>query len=147
MDKLTEKDLNFNLDAKNQKEVLHDLAIMAFERGKVDDAEIFYEELCKREQESTTGFGNGVAIPHARHSVVKEAGVLVVRNHSELEWHSLDGEPVNVCICLIAPDDQNDFHLKALSKLSRRMIHDEFIAILKNGSEEEVLDEINQIIA
>lgn len=146
MEKLTEKDLNFNLKADTQKEALHALAEQAFERGKVADVEIFYQELCNREKESTTGFGNGVAIPHARHSIVKEAGILVARCQNDLEWNSLDGDPVNVCICLIAPDDQNDFHLKTLAKLSRRMIHEDFIDTLKNASEADVLAEINRVI-
>lgn len=146
MEKLTERDLNFNLKADTQKEALHALAEQAFARGKIADTEIFYQELCNREKESTTGFGNGVAIPHARHSVVQEAGILVARCHNDLEWDAMDGEPVNVCICLIAPDDQNDFHLKTLAKISRRMIHDDFIDTLKNASETEVLAEINQVI-
>ncbi|MDT2659362.1 PTS fructose transporter subunit IIA [Enterococcus hulanensis] len=146
MEKLTEKDLNFDLKADTQKEALHALAEQAFERGKIADTEIFYQELCNREKESTTGFGNGVAIPHARHSVVKEAGILVARCKNNLEWNSMDGEPVNVCICLIAPDDQNDFHLKTLAKISRRMIHDDFIDTLKNASEADVLAEINKVI-
>lgn len=147
MDKLTEKDLDFNLKANTKKEALHALAVLAFARGKVADAETFYQELCNREKESTTGFGNGVAIPHARHSVVKEAGILVARCQNNLEWNSIDGDPVNVCICLIAPDDQNDFHLKTLAKISRRMIHDEFIDTMRNASKQEVLVEINQVIA
>ncbi|MBO0412959.1 PTS fructose transporter subunit IIA [Enterococcus hulanensis] len=146
MEKLTEKDLNFDLKADTQKEALHALAEQAFERGKIADTEIFYQELCNREKESTTGFGNGVAIPHARHSVVQEAGILVARCKNNLEWNSMDGEPVNVCICLIAPDDQNDFHLKTLAKISRRMIHDDFIETLKNASEADVLAEINKVI-
>lgn len=146
MEKLTEKDLNFDLKADTQKEALHALAEQAFERGKIADTEIFYQELCNREKESTTGFGNGVAIPHARHSVVQEAGILVARCKNNLEWNSMDGEPVNVCICLIAPDDQNDFHLKTLAKISRRMIHDDFIDTLKNASEADVLTEINKVI-
>lgn len=146
MDKLTEKDANFQLKANTQKEVLQQLAQLAFERGKVADAQTFYQELCKREEESTTGFGNGVAIPHARHRIVKEAGVLVARTENDIEWKALDDEPVNVFICLIAPDDQNDFHLKTLSKISRRLIHDDFIDTLKHASQTEVLEEINQII-
>ncbi|GCF95935.1 PTS fructose transporter subunit IIA [Enterococcus florum] len=146
MEKLTQQDTNFHLEANTQKEALRQLAQLAFERGKVADAEIFYQELCKREEEGTTGFGNGVAIPHARHQIVKDAGVLVARCDNLLEWRAMDDEPVNVFICLIAPDDQNDFHLKTLAKISRRLIHEEFIDILKNGSEEEVLAEINQVI-
>lgn len=147
MNQLTKDDTNFNLKANTKEEALRVLADMAFARGKVSDADIFFEELCKREAESTTGFGNHVAIPHARHQVVKEAGVLFARCQNDLEWQAMDGEPVNVCICLIAPDDQNDFHLKTLAKLARQMVHDDFIDTLKNGQKEQVLEIINKVIA
>lgn len=146
MDKLSTKDTILNMKANTKEEALRELAELAFAREKVESAEIFFEELCKREQESTTGFGNNVAIPHARHSSVKEAGVLFARGEQAIEWDAMDGEPVNVCICLIAPDDQNDFHLKTLAKISRRLIHEDFIDLLKNGSEADVLAEINRVM-
>lgn len=146
MESLSSKDVLISLQSETQNEVLKVLANLAFERGKVDNPDVFFTELCKREQESTTGFGNNVAIPHARHNSVKEAGVLFARTNNDIEWNSIDGEPVRAFICLIAPNDQNDFHLKTLSKLSRQLIHEDFIELLKNGSEEDILSKINSII-
>lgn len=146
MELINENDVVFDLNVATQKETLRVLAEMAYKNGNVDDGETFYQELCKREEESTTGFGNGIAIPHARHACVKKAGILFVRCAQDIEWNSIDGEPVQACVCLIAPDDKNDFHLKTLSKFARRLIHEEFVDLLKNADKETVLAEINEII-
>lgn len=146
MSLVTEKDIYLELNANTQEEALKELATIAFEQGKVDSAETFYQQLCLREKESTTGFGKGIAIPHARHTCVKNAGIIVARNNSELEWNSIDGSKVNVLICLIAPDDKNDFHLKMLSKLARKLIYDDFINILKTADTEELIKEINHVL-
>lgn len=147
MNIITEKDVIFDLDVKTQKEALRALAQTAYERGKVDSADTFFHELCKREEESTTGFGNGIAIPHARHSCVKEAGILFIRSKHDLEWNSIDGEPVKACVCLIAPDDKNDFHLKTLSKFARKLMHEEFVEILQHAKKEQVIEEMNVVIS
>lgn len=147
MNLINEHDIIFNLDVTDQKEMLLTLANMAFERGKVDCAETFYHELCKREEEGTTGFGNGIAIPHARHSCVKKAGILFVRSANHLNWNAIDEQPVQACVCLIAPDDANDFHLKTLSKFARRLMHEEFVELLKYADKSAVLKEINKIIS
>lgn len=147
MNLVTKENVNFNLNTTTKEETLKELASMAFKLGKVSDSDTFFKALCERETESTTGFGNGIAIPHARHTCVKEAGILFVRCSNDIEWESLDGDPVNVCVCLIAPDDQNDFHLKTLSKFARKLMHEDFVDVLKNASEEDVLKSINEVIA
>ena len=59
-----------------------------------------------------------------------------------IEWQSIDQEPVEAAVCLLAPDDKNDFHLKALSKLARRLMHEDFVDILKTAEKEQILMEI-----
>lgn len=147
MNLITDQDVVFDLAVTTQKEALKALAEMAYQRGKVSDPKVFYRELCKREEESTTGFGNGIAIPHARHTCVKEAGILFVRSRCKLEWNSIDGEPVEACVCLIAPDDKNDFHLKTLSKFARKLMYEEFVEVLKTADKEILLKEVNEVIA
>ena len=142
MSLITEQHIVFALEGSTQKEILHALAEIAFREGKVSDADTFFQELCKREQECTTGFGKGIAIPHARHACVKEAGILFVRMQHRIEWQSIDQEPVEAAVCLLAPDDKNDFHLRALSKLARRLMHDDFVEILKTAEKEQILMEI-----
>ena len=140
------EDVVLNVEASSKKEVLSQLAQKAFELNRVDNAKTFFEQLCKREEEATTGFGNGIAIPHARHTCVKNAGIIVARLNQGVEWNSMDGEPVNTCICLIAPDDKNDFHLKMLSKLARKLIYTEFTDMLKNSDVDTLLEEVNKVL-
>ena len=144
---VNEQDVLLNVEGTTQKEVLRALANRAFELGRVDDADTFFEQLCLREEESTTGFGNGIAIPHARHKCVKNAGIIIARLTNEVEWNSIDGDPVTTCICLIAPDDKNDFHLKMLSKLARKLIYEDFVNMLKTSEVENLLDEVNNALS
>lgn len=143
---VNKEDVILSLEASSQKEVLDQLAQKAFELSRVDNAETFFEQLCKREEEATTGFGNGIAIPHARHKCVKNAGIIIARLNQGVEWNSMDGEPVNTCICLIAPDDKNDFHLKMLSKLARKLIYPEFTEMLKSSDIDTLLEEVNKVL-
>lgn len=143
---ITKNNINLNLEVNTQKEALHELAKIAFVNDKVDDIETFYKQLCLREEESTTGFGKGIAIPHARHKCVKEAGVIVARLDRGVEWKSMDGNLVEICICLLAPNDKNDLHLIMLSKIARKMIYDDFINMLKNADEATLLSEINRVL-
>lgn len=143
---VNKEDVILSLEASSQKEVLKQLAQKAFELGRVENAETFFEQLCLREQESTTGFGNGIAIPHARHKCVKSAGIIIARLNNEVEWNSMDGNPVNTCICLIAPDDKNDFHLAMLSKLARKLIYEEFTEMLRSSDIDTLLEEVNKVL-
>ena len=78
----------------------------------------------------------------ARHACIKEAGILFVRMKHKIEWKSIDEKPVEAAVCLLAPDDKNDFHLKALSKLARRLMHEDFVDILKTAEKQQILSEI-----
>ncbi len=86
----------------------------------------------EREQESTTGFGNGVAIPHAKINGLKQPIVGIVTFAKPIEWEALDEKPVEIAIALIMPsNDPNKEHLTVLSKLARKLMDDEFIKNLQ----------------
>lgn len=138
--------INMNLAGSTQKEIMESLADLAFNINIINDKSELVKDYLEREEESTTGFGNGVAIPHARSNNIKSATILFGRSSSDIEWDSLDGKPVNTFISLLVPDDQADEHLKLLAKLSRKLVHKDFVEILKNGSENEVFDAINNIV-
>ncbi|KRK65489.1 fructose-like phosphotransferase system subunit EIIA [Companilactobacillus tucceti DSM 20183] len=135
-----------NLEGSTQKEIMESLADLAFNINIINDKSELVKDYLEREEESTTGFGNGVAIPHALSNNIKSATILFGRSSSDIEWDSLDGKPVNTFISLLVPDDQADEHLKLLAKLSRKLVHKDFVKILKNGSETEVFDAINNIV-
>ncbi|WP_412989148.1 PTS sugar transporter subunit IIA [Pediococcus siamensis] len=87
-----------------------------------------------REQESTTGFGNGVAIPHAKISGLVQPIVGIVTFKQGIAWQSLDGQPVNIAIALIMPlHDPNSEHLTVLSKLARKLMDEKFIRDLQES--------------
>ncbi|MFH5810987.1 PTS fructose transporter subunit IIA [Companilactobacillus sp. FL22-1] len=138
--------LDMNLTGKNQREVLESLADMALDLKIVDNSSTLVNDYLEREKESTTGFGNGVAIPHARTDNVKSAAILFGRISNDIEWNSLDGKPVNTVISLLVPNDQSDTHLKLLAKLSRQLVHKDFVDILKTGSKQEVFEAIDKVL-
>lgn len=138
--------INMNLNGNTQKEILSSLATLAKSQDIVSDEDTLVQDYLEREKESTTGFGNGVAIPHARTNNVKTTAILFGRSSSDIEWNSLDGKPVNTFISLLVPNDQGDTHLKLLAKLSRQLVHKDFVSILKNGTKEEVFTAINNVL-
>ncbi|KRN27925.1 fructose-like phosphotransferase system subunit EIIA [Lactobacillus selangorensis] len=138
--------LIMNLDATNQDEVMGDLAQLAYDQGITTDKDQLKKDLLDREKESTTGFGNGVSIPHTKSDVVEEASVFFARGKNDVEWNSLDSKPVNTWVSLMIPTDQSDVHLKLLAQLSRQLMHQDFIDILKNGDEEQVYEAISNIV-
>ena len=140
------KHINMNLKGDSQHDILASLASLAKQQKIVDDEDTLVSDYLEREKESTTGFGNGVAIPHARTNNVKTTAILFGRSDKDIEWDSLDGKPVNTFISLLVPDDQGDTHLKLLAKLSRQLVHKDFVEILKNGTEEDVYNAINNVL-
>ncbi|HIY93091.1 PTS fructose transporter subunit IIA [Companilactobacillus sp. HBUAS56275] len=138
--------INMNLNGTTQREILSSLASLAKSQDIVSDEDTLVQDYLEREKESTTGFGNGVAIPHARTNNVKTTAILFGRSSSDVEWDSLDGKPVNTFISLLVPNDQGDTHLKLLAKLSRQLVHKDFVSILKTGTKEEVFEAINNVL-
>nr|WP_238157790.1 PTS sugar transporter subunit IIA [Lacticaseibacillus chiayiensis] len=105
--------------------------------------------LIAREDESSTGFGNGVAIPHAKVNGLTEPFVGVVTFNQPVAWDSLDGQPVSIAIVLVMPDQNgaDKLHLKMLSKLARKLMDDDFIKALKDAQHDgaqmtKVLDQV-----
>lgn len=147
MSMFTMDNINMALTGKTQTEILTELASMAQSLGLVTDSATLVHDCQEREKESTTGFGNGVAIPHAKSNNVKAATILFGRSNSEIEWDSLDGKPVDTFISLLVPADEGDVHLKLLARLSRKLVHKDFVEILKHGDAQEVLNAINLAIS
>lgn len=134
--------INLNLEGNSKEEVLRELSKVAYKINKVTSEEGFFNSLMNREEEATTGFGFGIAVPHAKSSFAKEVGIIVGRKNDKIDWDALDGNPVSTFICLIAPKNGADEHLKLLSKISRKLMHNDFIEVLKNGNEVEILSAI-----
>ena len=130
----------------NKEEVLLFLANQVVKKNLAHDSDVVLNGYLERENESTTGFGFGVAIPHAKLSSIKKPAVFFIRNQNALEWQSLDNQPVKTIISIVVPTESADKHLKLLAKLSRNLIHPEFLEMLKNGDEQIIWQKISEIV-
>lgn len=134
------------LDASDQKGVLSELAKKAKLLGAITNEAYLVNDYLNREQESTTGFGNGVAIPHAKSNNVVRPIILFARLSQPVEWNSLDGKPVDTVISILVPAESSNVHLKLLAALSRQLVHQDFIETLKSGNSDEVFEKISKIV-
>ncbi len=144
MELFKQENIILSVKGTSQKDILSAFAKQAKDLGYVRDEEECYHDLVNRELESTTGFGNGIAIPHARSTNVMQAAILFGQLEQKVEWSSIDGEPVEVCLCLLVPEGEGNLHLVMLSKLTRKLIYDDFVALLKDAQDtNSILDAIN----
>lgn len=142
---LTNIKLCFNDNgSKTKDDVIKSIASKAFELGLVEDENLLAETFVKREEEFSTGIGDGIAIPHAEIEGLKEAFVSVVRVKN-IEWESIDNVPVKVAVAIVVPKGGRGDHLKILTELSRKMVNDEFKKIIINAPLKEVVERINEI--
>ncbi len=139
--------ITFNSDATTKDEALKFIGHFAQEREIVKSEKAFYKGLKKREKEVTTGFKDGIAIPHCKNKTVLNPSVMVVKFTNPIEWESMDGKPVKLAFSLAIPEGENQQHLKVLSTISRALIDDAFTsAILNTNDKEEIYNLIKEKI-
>ena len=105
--------------------------------GKLSDVEAFRKQVYAREEESTTGIGEGIAIPHGKCDAVKKPGLAAMVIKNGVDFDSLDGEPVTLLFLIAAPNTKDNVHLDVLSKLSVLMMDENFSDSLRNASSVE----------
>ncbi|HHY80103.1 MAG TPA: PTS sugar transporter subunit IIA [Thermoanaerobacter sp.] len=139
--------VTLNLEAKNKEEAIIKLAELAQKEGKIISVDEYVKSVLEREKAYTTGVGNGIAIPHGKSKTVKEAMIVFGKTSKGIEWDSLDGKPVNLIFLLGVPEENVDnVHLKILSQLSRKLMNDSFIEMLKKAvTVEEILNALSDI--
>lgn len=135
------------IEAASQDEAFQALAAAAVRLGVATDEAAVVADYREREREATTGFGGGVAIPHAKTDNVTDATLLFARLAQPVEWHALDDAPVSTLISILAPRSGADVHLQLLAKLARKLMHEDFVAVLKTGTPDEVCDAIRRAIS
>ncbi|KXS41383.1 MAG: PTS system, fructose subfamily, IIA component [Candidatus Frackibacter sp. T328-2] len=135
--------INLNLQSKRKQDVLQELVDVLDEAGKITSNEEFYQSILKREEKSTTGVGNEVAIPHAKSEVVKEPTIVFAKSEEGIEYESFDDQPAKLLFMIAVPEKKSDEHLQVLAQLSRKLMHEEFReALLAANDEEKVLEVI-----
>ncbi|WDL99478.1 PTS sugar transporter subunit IIA [Alicyclobacillus sp. ALC3] len=118
--------------APSQEDVVRAVVNRAREDGKVTDVDQTVQAVLAREQESTTGFGKGVAIPHGKTNAVTEPVLLFAKLAQPVEWKSLDDRPVDMLFMILVPEQSANEHLQILAKLARKLMHNDFVEALRD---------------
>jgi fructose PTS system EIIBC or EIIC component len=143
-DLLTKETMILHLQAKTKEEVIDELVAKLQEAGILRDAQAFKEAIFAREAQSTTGVGDGIAIPHAKTAAVKRPAVAFGRSDSGIDYDALDGKPSRLFFMIAAPEGADNTHLEALARLSSMLMDSSFRAQIESASSEE---EIIRLIA
>jgi fructose PTS system EIIBC or EIIC component len=124
-DLLQESRILLQLQAENKVDLFKELSDLLKRDGLLSDQEAYLQALRKREEEGTTGIGDGVAIPHGRSSAVVRPALALGLSRGGIEYDSLDGKPVHIVFMIAVPEEANDEHLRVLALLSRLLMNEE----------------------
>ena len=134
-----------DLQATEKKAVIEEMIQSLVDDGYVTDFETFKEGILAREALTSTGLGDGIAMPHSKNSAVKEATVLFAKSNKGVDYESLDGQPTDLFFMIAAPEGANDTHLAALAELSQYLMKDGFADKLRQvTSPDQVIELFDQ---
>lgn len=131
-----------DLQATEKKAVIEEMTQSLVDHGYVTDFETFKEGILAREALTSTGLGDGIAMPHSKNSAVKEATVLFAKSNKGVDYESLDGQPTDLFFMIAAPEGANDTHLAALAELSQYLMKDGFADKLRQVTSPDQVIEI-----
>ncbi len=133
-DLLIKEAMIMDLQATDKKGAIDEMVQKMYDAGRITDIATYKEGILTREAQTSTGLGDGIAMPHAKNSAVKEATVLFAKSNKGVDYESLDGQPTYLFFMIAAPEGANDTHLQALAALSRLLIDADFVAQLKQAN-------------
>ena len=142
-DLLAAESIELNGKVTGKKETLDAMVDLMAKSGKINDVEVFRKGVYAREEESTTGIGEGIAIPHCKSDSVSRPGLAAMVVPEGVDFDSLDGEKVNLIFLIAAPNTKENVHLDVLSKLSVLLMDEDFTANLRNA---KTVDEFLHVI-
>ena len=116
----SEESIVMNCQSRSQKNVLELISETASSIS-LTNKDIVFEKLYEREKLGTTAFGNGIAIPHARIDDLSEAKIIILKLETAIDFNSSDGKKVDLIISLLAPNNENEMHIKILSKIAEML--------------------------
>lgn len=122
---LTKDRVVFDLKGETKEEIIENLIDILIEDNIIKDKNMFKEAVFKREKEFSTGIGNGVGIPHGKSEAVSEAAIAFGISKDGVDFDSMDGKRTYLIFLIAVPEKSDDIHLKALSYISRRLMHNE----------------------
>lgn len=104
-----------DLQATDKKGAIDEMVQKLYDGGRISDIDTYKEGILKREAQTSTGLGDGIAMPHAKNSAVKEPTVLFAKSKKGVDYEALDGQPTYLFFMIAAPEGANDTHLQALA--------------------------------
>ena len=117
-DLLDARSILLNASPKSKNEALDQIVDLMVKSEKINDKEAYRKQVYAREEESTTGIGEGIAIPHGKCDAVTKPGLAAMVVKDGVDFDSLDGEPVTLMFLIAAPNTEENVHLEVLSRLS-----------------------------
>lgn len=145
---LDKRSIEINGSPKSKNEALDQMVALMAKSGKINDMEAYRKEVYRREEEGTTGVGEGIAIPHGKGAFVDKPGLAAMVVKDGVDYDSLDGEPVHLIFLIAAPNTKDNVHLDVLSKLSVLLMNEDFSRALQNAKSPEefikIVDEADQ---
>ena len=143
-DLLNKKVMLLDLQATTKEAVIDEMINSLVDNGVVTDFDVFKAGIMAREAQTSTGLGDGIAMPHSKNAAVKEATVLFAKSNKGVDYESLDGQPTDLFFMIAAPEGANDTHLAALAELSKYLMQDGFaVRLRKVTSPDEVIAAFN----
>ncbi|HDL2500790.1 TPA: PTS sugar transporter subunit IIA, partial [Enterococcus faecium] len=143
-DLMVKEAMIMDLQATDKKGAIDEMVQKMFDAGRISDIETYKEGILAREAQTSTGLGDGIAMPHAKNSAVKEATVLFAKSQKGVDYEALDGQPTYLFFMIAAPEGANDTHLQALAALSRLLIDADFVGKLKEANTPEEVQDLFQ---
>ena len=143
-DLLNKKVMLLDLQATTKEAAIDEMINSLVDNGVVTDFDVFKAGIMAREAQTSTGLGDGIAMPHSKNAAVKEATVIFAKSNKGVDYESLDGQPTDLFFMIAAPEGANDTHLAALAELSKYLMQDGFADCLRKvTSPDEVIAAFN----
>ena len=131
-----------DLKATTKNEVIDEMVHNLFVKGIIDDEELYKKDILKREAASSTGMGEGIAIPHAHDTAVKKPAVMFARSVNGVDYRSMDGQPAHLFFMIAAPEGGDNTHLQALAALSQVLMNPDVVNALKAADTPQKVQDI-----
>ena len=145
VDLLDKNSIKLDASPKSKNEALDEIVALMGQSGKINDLEAYKKQVYAREEESTTGIGEGIAIPHGKCDAVNAPGLAAMVVPAGVDFDSLDGEPVTLMFLIAAPNTEDNIHLDVLSKLAVLLMDEDFTNALRHAkSAEEFLQIVDK---
>ena len=133
-----------DLQATTKEAAIDEMINSLVDNGVVTDFDVFKSGIMAREAQTSTGLGDGIAMPHSKNAAVKEATVLFAKSNKGVDYESFDGQPTNLFFMIAVPEGANDIHLAALAELSKYLMQDGFADRLRQvTSADKVIEAFN----